>query len=551
MSYKNQELIEENISIDTEIQKNLSKSIIISNDPIVLQLIEFGYDEKYSRRVMYYLHPEDIEEALDYMAIRNGIIQHRFVHNNREILSDICYICGEKKEIHLKELSININQEQKNISEINKIKDIYSSDNINNKNDNEHNINNINIKNDDNITPYYVNTDENELNNEEDNKEKKEIIIECPACFERFCVNENNKVKNCGHAFCEQCWYKFLSIKINENKLPSIKCLEYKCNEKLTDKFIFNLLNYDYKLIGKYKQYKLELNILQDPNKKLCPFPNCNSYLELKDIKNKYVSCLNNHKFCFLCLKKPHGNIPCEKTIDSDLKEYAQNNFVKKCPHCGIIIEKQSGCNHITCSKCGYQWCWLCNNKYENDHFDKGKCKGFKFFNPKNEYEIKQVMKGKMNYKKLSKSERQYDNDDKNINIVANKLSNNFVTFSTIEPSSYKNEDNFIHVHSFHMSDKILFIINFIFFRNCINRNLEILNPFIIYGYLLLNITLFFQLFFINMISFLLSTKKQGLNKIMLIEKNKRKLNKKLIIMSFPFIVTCYLPLFIIINFFI
>ena len=218
MSYKNQELIEENISIDTEMHKDLFNSIMISNDPIVLQLIEFGYDEKYSRRVLYYLHPEDIEEALDYMAIRNGIIQHRFVHNNREILSDICYICGEKKEIHLKELSININQEQKNISEINKIKDIYSSDNINNKNDNEYNINNINNKNDDNITPYYVNTDENELNNEEDNKEKKEIIIECPACFERFYVNENNKVKNCGHAFCEQCWYKFLSIKINENK---------------------------------------------------------------------------------------------------------------------------------------------------------------------------------------------------------------------------------------------------------------------------------------------------------------------------------------------
>ena len=397
MSNKNQELIEENISIDTEIHKNLFNSIMISNDPIVLQLIEFGYDEKYSRRVLYYLHPEDIEEALDYMAIRNGIIQHRFVHKNRDILNDICYICGEKKEIHLKELSININQEQKNISEINKIKDIYSSDNINNKNENEQNINNINIKNDDNITPYYLNTDENELNNEEDNKENKEIIInECPACFERFCVNENNKVKNCGHAFCEQCWYKFLSIKINENKLPSIKCLEYKCNEKLTDKFIFNLLNYDYKLIGKYKQYKLELNILQDPNKKLCPFPNCNSYLELKDIKNKYVSCLNNHEFCFLCLKKPHDNIPCEKSIDSDLKEYTQNNFVKKCPHCGIIIEKQSGCNHITCSKCGYQWCWLCNNKYEENHFNEGMCKGFQFYQPKNEYEVKLVIEGKL-----------------------------------------------------------------------------------------------------------------------------------------------------------
>ena len=179
MSNKKHELIEENISIDTEMQKNLTKSIMISNDPIVLQLIEFGYDEKYSRRVFYYLHPEDLEEALNFMAIENGIIQHRFVHNNKDTLNDICYICGEKNEIHLKELSININQEQNIISNINEIKDIYSSVYINNEIENENNINNNinnNISTDNNFTPYYINTEANELSKEEGIKEKKEII---------------------------------------------------------------------------------------------------------------------------------------------------------------------------------------------------------------------------------------------------------------------------------------------------------------------------------------------------------------------------------------
>ena len=145
-----------------------------------------------------------------------------------------------------------------------------------------------------------------------------------------FIVDKNNKVEKCGHAFCNNCWYDFLSINIKENKLPSIKCLDFKCKEKLKDKFIINLLNSDIDLIKKYKRYKLELEIINDPNKKLCPYPNCDSYLELKQILNKDVTCKNNHTFCFECLKKPHGKLPCNGNMDKSMVEYAKNNFVKK-----------------------------------------------------------------------------------------------------------------------------------------------------------------------------------------------------------------------------
>ena len=62
---------------------------------------EFGYDIIYSRRVFYYLHPEDLEEALNFMAIENGIIQHRYLQDRRNNTNKLCYICGEPKEIHL------------------------------------------------------------------------------------------------------------------------------------------------------------------------------------------------------------------------------------------------------------------------------------------------------------------------------------------------------------------------------------------------------------------------------------------------------------------
>ena len=460
---------------------NEIRSSILSSgeiNSIITQLCEFGYDSVYSRRVFYYLHPVDLEEALNYMAVENGIIQHRFVHN-RSTSNNMCYICGEKQGIHLKELNLSIysnnnensleedkkDQKEKNEPNLNQIQ---SNGMINNNNfDNypKKTLNSYEQSNNDYLSSEsqsIIFKAEKEkpknfvaINIKEDLNSKKEKI-ECEVCNEMFIVNKDNKVEKCGHAFCSNCWYDFLSIKIKENKLASIKCLDYICKEKLKDEFIINLLNSDFDLIKKYKRYKLELEIINDPNKKLCPYPNCDSYLELKQILNKDVKCKNNHAFCFVCLKSPHGKLPCNGNLDKSIEEYAMNNFVKKCPKCSIIIEKNDGCNHITCTKCGYQWCWLCNEEYNVNHFRGGKCKGFQFFQPKNEYEIQLIMEGKINYNDISNSQRQFNdillnlsfNDDHIPNLRERNIEDDY---EDVEP--YK---------------KVFWVFFFIIFGNCL-----------------------------------------------------------------------------------
>ena len=361
---KSDQFIDEN-----DIKNNISKSEennnskifnqSISNNPIMDQLVDFGYNKIFSKRLVQYLIPQDIEEALDYFSKSKDIIQHRFIQD-RNTKKTICYICGENKENHLDYIPENNNNINNNINLV-----IYN-------NKNKRNIEEID--------------DDLDLTNQ--NK--------CEICDKLFVSKKQNTVNNCGHSYCNSCWYDFLSVQIKENKLSHIKCLNYECKEKLSDEFIIYLLNNDDVLIKKYKRFKLELEILNNPNKKLCPFPNCDSYLELKNEKNKNVTCLNNHTFCFLCLEKPHGKLSCNAKFDKDIIEFTKNNFVKKCPNCSIITQKSSGCNHIICSKCGYQWCWLCNGKYTEGHYNSGKCRGFQFFKPKDEYEIKLAFEGKI-----------------------------------------------------------------------------------------------------------------------------------------------------------
>jgi len=117
-----------------------------------------------------------------------------------------------------------------------------------------------------------------------------------------------------------------------------------------------------------------------DPNIQLCPYPDCESYAK-KDENNKFVSCIENkHKFCFNCLKDWHENEECKIEKEQSFEKWKDPSKVKRCPRCKYFIEKNEGCNHITCFNCKYEFCWLCLGKYEPDHFDlNGKCFGFQY----------------------------------------------------------------------------------------------------------------------------------------------------------------------------
>ena len=197
---------------------------------------------------------------------------------------------------------------------------------------------------------------------------------------------ENNKIICC-NLFCNNCWLNYLKTLISESKVDNIKCMNHNCYYLISEEFVLKHISEDKNLIEKYKRFKKRVEIFKDKNKKLCPNPDCEIYLQKSEI-SKYVECEFGHKYCFECLKPPHGNKPCDNNIDTKFMNWKKGKRVKKCPRCQIYTEKNEGCNHMTCVNCKYQWCWLCEEQYNYGHYDSGKCAGHQFTKADNLEEI-------------------------------------------------------------------------------------------------------------------------------------------------------------------
>ena len=370
---KNEEEENDNILLSSKIYINdfISKeeSDIITADISLLK--EIGYDQKVINKVYIFLSPPNIETAIDIMTPIKGIYHHDFYENiyqSKKNNKNLCFICNQPKNRH-----------------INSTPD--GSDEIFN--------NNIINENNKNIIQKYSLKDNNM----------------CIVCYEEVEKNQNKfNSLSCGHLCCNQCWINYLKTKITEAKVENIKCVGCKCNQKtkiteakvenikcvgckcnqlLSEEFILNYIKQDNILLNKYEKFKLRADILNDPNKRQCPEKNCDKYLKMS--KHKFVKCENGHKYCFECLRPWHEDESCEKSLEKDFLNWKKNKNLKRCPKCKIYTEKNEGCNHMTCSNCKFEWCWLCEEQYMYGHYNQGKCKGFQFSRANNFEEANRI----------------------------------------------------------------------------------------------------------------------------------------------------------------
>ena len=372
------------LDVDESQPKNTPKEFDgILNEKEFLE--NMGFPRPLIDKIYSVMHPANIEEALDYL---NKNDKDKFTHSYIPNASNVCSICGYKRSDHQIDDLINAPMEKKEEKKEEKKLNVLDDDDLIKDNDYNDDDMDEDIRN-------MMNKYKNKFNNNyyEDYNYKYESAKECGVCMETIESKDIPKIKlPCKHYFCIDCWKEYLKEKINNANVYKLTCMQSKCNFILEEKFIKAILDQDVDLQQKYDKF-LNRKKLMDSNKKIkfCPFPDCDGYAEKKF--KKYVKCNNGHEFCFECGAAPHGLKACSKIIDEGFEEWKSHTLVKRCPNCKFWTEKNEGCNHMTCSQCRFQWCWVCEKECVAGHYEFGPCKGLHFERVNNDEDAKRLMR--------------------------------------------------------------------------------------------------------------------------------------------------------------
>ena len=298
----------------------------------ILFLIKSGYSKKVVIKLYLIMKPTNVSQAMEYLSKKDGLYQHIFYSSSENI--NKCEICGFKKDEHIAE-------EEKTVISFNK---------SNNQDDN------------------FIIVHKKEKLGEKVEEKLPNKKIECRICEDIILNNNINKCERCKSYFCSECLYEYAKELVKNGKI--IGC-PY-CFEEFNDDRVMNILNFNRadkteakNLISLYKKNKMKFFVLSNPDLVFCPIVNCDGYAK-KNSSSLKNTCNNGHEFCIRCGEFWHQNGLCpeDAVVDELFQNYCKKLRLKECPSCGITTFKKDGCNHITCSYCRQNWCWLCEEVF-------------------------------------------------------------------------------------------------------------------------------------------------------------------------------------------
>ncbi|KAI1325551.1 IBR domain-containing protein [Xylariaceae sp. FL0255] len=176
----------------------------------------------------------------------------------------------------------------------------------------------------------------------------------------------------CGHRYCIDCYRHYLQQKIrDEGEAARIQCPTDGCSRIIDSRSLDLLVTPA--LNGRYRELLNRTFVEDKDSLKWCPAPDCTNALKCgikkKDLDKVVptVECGCGYRFCFGCILGDHQPAPCELVKrwlkkcadDSETANWISAN-TKECPKCNSTIEKNGGCNHMTCRKCRHEFCWMC-----------------------------------------------------------------------------------------------------------------------------------------------------------------------------------------------
>ncbi|EGT37530.1 hypothetical protein CAEBREN_02789 [Caenorhabditis brenneri] len=192
---------------------------------------------------------------------------------------------------------------------------------------------------------------------------------ECDVCCSKLMVLG----LRCQHMACLNCWSKYLTAKI-KNKQCMLSC--FGCGMLISNEILGNFLRSPKLKITHRKLIKYSY-MNSDSSLAWCN-RKCGMAVRRSDKDTVICSC--GSTFCFLCRSDAHYPATCRQLRLWEKENLNTDNFdgmalywvslnTRECPRCSVPIQKNGGCNHMTCTGCRYEYCWFCSGNW-NFHFD-------------------------------------------------------------------------------------------------------------------------------------------------------------------------------------
>jgi ariadne-1 len=198
---------------------------------------------------------------------------------------------------------------------------------------------------------------------------------QCPICLEN---RRDSIILTCGHTYCRACLNVQLRQAILAHSTQNLECpgcliARGNRHRKLEMQEIV-------RFASRQQAHAAESIITQEfwptIGYKLCPTAGCPCTFEVNAPQVEPRRCeLCTRQYCMQCLLHHDTRITCDQarvehampTGDRAYIQWLRDN-TKLCPRCRRNIEKNAGCNHMTCrhSNCGYQFCWVCMGDWNN-----------------------------------------------------------------------------------------------------------------------------------------------------------------------------------------
>jgi len=193
----------------------------------------------------------------------------------------------------------------------------------------------------------------------------------CPVCFEPRLGLLNNQDRSAAekepscHAACEDCWAQWAEEHINQScfeRALTMRCIGQKCTVAAAPGVWAHSCTRSSRVQDLENLFKrrrqLQSNQLFPADMQIdCPQPLCVGlgYLGYETV------------MCFICEHQWSPEDPGEAVPDVDV-EVVMGVKVKRCPKCSQYIEKNGGCDHMTCRHrgCGHEFWWSTLKPYRS-----------------------------------------------------------------------------------------------------------------------------------------------------------------------------------------